>query len=241
MTQHLTYFYILAGSLILPLLLSFDKKVAFYKKWKYAFPAMIVPAIIYIAWDAYFTNIGVWSFNPEYITGFRILGLPIEEILFFFVVPYSCLFIYECVKCYFPKIRNRKTGRIILQMIAVMLLLAAPFFYNRLYTLFTFVLLGAAIVRVSFFKKTFHYFSGTYFLISYAIILIPFLIVNGLLTRIPIVVYDDAQNLGIRITTIPMEDIFYGMLLIFLNVVIYEGLQDRESKRIAHAQKVAHK
>ena len=236
MPQHYTYFLILLCSLALPLLLSFDKKVAFYKKWKYLFPAMVLPALIYIVWDAYFTKIGVWSFNEAYITGIKLFGLPIEEILFFFVVPYCCLFIYECVKVYFPNIHNRKTGRIILQMIGILLLLVVPFFHQQYYTLFTFLLLAAAIIRLSFFKKKFHYFSATYFLIAYGITLIPFLIVNGFLTRLPVVLYNDAHNIGVRITTIPVEDIFYGMLLVMLNVVVYEWLQDRAAKKEARKE-----
>src|ERR1700752_819848 len=92
-----TYFIILLCTIAGPLLLSFDKKVAYYKKWKWAFTAMIIPAIIYLLWDAYFIEKGVWSFNEKYITGFKLYNIPIEEVLFFFVVPFSCVFIYECL------------------------------------------------------------------------------------------------------------------------------------------------
>ena len=34
----------------------------------------------FIIWDSYFTKIGVWGFTPEYLTGFGLFGLPIEEI-----------------------------------------------------------------------------------------------------------------------------------------------------------------
>ena len=65
------------------------------------------------------------------------------------------------------------------------------------------------------------------FLISYAIVLIPFLIVNGFLTAIPVVLYNDAENLGIRIYTIPFEDAFYGMLLVMMNISIFEKLRSK--------------
>jgi lycopene cyclase domain-containing protein len=71
MNTHYTYFIILAASVAVPFALSFDKKVGFYKKWKYLFPAMVVPALLYIAWDIYFTWQGVWSFNEKYVTGVK--------------------------------------------------------------------------------------------------------------------------------------------------------------------------
>jgi lycopene cyclase domain-containing protein len=102
---------ILAASLAGPLALSFDKKVAFFKNWKYLFPAMVIPALLYIIWDIYFTDKGVWSFNPEFITGIKLYNLPLEEVLFFFIVPYCCVFIYACIRAYFPNLVN-KSGQI---------------------------------------------------------------------------------------------------------------------------------
>ncbi|HQY12037.1 MAG TPA: lycopene cyclase domain-containing protein, partial [Ferruginibacter sp.] len=100
MNNHYIYFLILAASFTGPLALSFDKKVAFYKNWKYLFPAMLFPALLYIAWDMYFTTKGVWSFNEAYITGINIINLPLEEVLFFLIVPYCCVFIYACIRSY---------------------------------------------------------------------------------------------------------------------------------------------
>ena len=95
--SHYTYFLILTVALAGPLALSFDKRVAFYKKWKQLFTAMLFPAFLYIIWDIYFTANGVWSFNENYVCGIKLFNLPIEEVLFFFVVPYCCVFIYECI------------------------------------------------------------------------------------------------------------------------------------------------
>jgi len=183
---------------------------------------MVLPAFFYIGWDLWFTHLGIWSFTPEYITGFKLYNLPIEEVLFFFIVPYCCVFIYECIRCYFPGIQQLKLADKILQAIAVLLFLLSFVFYNKHYTFYTFLFNGFFILLIFVFRKFFSGFNTAAFLVSYLIILIPFLIVNGFLTAIPVVNYNDHENLGIRLYTIPVEDIFYGMLLILMNVVGFD-------------------
>lgn len=224
---HYTYFFILAASLAGPLALSFDKKVAFFKNWKYLFPAMVIPALLYIIWDIYFTAKGVWSFNPEFITGIKLYNLPLEEVLFFFIVPYCCVFIYACIRAYFPNLVNKKRVDLFLQIIAMLLLITGLIFKGKDYTSSTFILTGFFIVIIYRFRNFFKSFDALSFLISYAICLIPFFIVNGFLTAIPVVIYNDAENLGIRIYTIPFEDAFYGMLLVMMNIAIYEKLKSK--------------
>ncbi len=184
---------------------------------------MILPAVFYIVWDMVFTKQGVWHFNENYITGIRLYNLPIEEVLFFFVVPYCCVFIYDCVRCYFPKIQRSAIGNGILNFIGILLLMIAIFHHDKAYTFFTFFFNGIFIFMIASSKKYFQTFNVDAFLVSYIIILIPFLLINGLLTSIPIVLYNDNENLATRIYTIPIEDVFYGMLLIMMNVVGYEA------------------
>jgi len=225
------YFAILGGSLLVPFLLSFDRKVQYYRRWKYLFPAMIPPALLYIAWDMYFTDQKVWDFNPRFITGYRIGNLPVEEVLFFFVVPYCCMFIYECIRVYFRNLKQQERDDLILKVMSVLLLLTGIVFFNRMYTSWTFILCGLFIQLIYFFRQFFRHFDATLFIISYSVILVPFLIVNGLLTSVPVVIYNHTENLDLRIWTIPIEDAFYGMLLILMNVVIYERLKSRRRTR----------
>ena len=70
-----------------------------------------------------------------------------------------------------------------------------------------------------------------HFYLAFGVILIPFLIVNSILTGSfiegEVVWYNDVDTLGIRLGTIPVEDVFYAMLLILMNISIFEWLQER--------------
>ena len=172
-----------------------------------------------------FTQKGVWSFNENFITGIKLFNLPIEEVLFFFIVPYCCVFIYECMRVYFPNIKNTSFGILIIKLIGISLLIFAIINHDKDYTFFTFFFNGIFIFLLLNSKKYFKLFNVNAFLVSYFIILIPFLIVNGLLTAIPVVLYNNNENLNCRIYTIPFEDVFYGMLLIMMNVAGYEKMK----------------
>lgn len=186
---------------------------------------MIIPALLYILWDFYFTAKGVWSFNEAYIIGIKLYNLPIEEVLFFFVVPYCCMFIYECIRSYFPRVLTIIWADKLLLILAVVLLIAGIINYNKYYSSWTFIFTSVFLIALHFINKKATIFNAGLFVVSYAVMLIPFLIVNGFLTAVPVVLYNDAENLSFRIYTIPFEDIFYGMLLILLNAVIYEKLK----------------
>jgi len=188
---------------------------------------MIIPALLYIIWDIYFISKGVWTFNENYITGIKLLNLPLEEVLFFFIVPYSCVFIYACIRSYFPQLKNKKAAELFLKFLATAFLITGIMNIDKYYTGWTFILNGIFILILFLFRYFFINFNAAAFIVSFAICLVPFLIVNGFLTAIPVVLYNDAENLGTRIYTIPFEDTFYGMLLILMNIALYEKLKNR--------------
>ena len=97
---HGLYLMVDLAVLALPFLLSFDKKVSFYKEWKYFFPINLAVGAFFIAWDVWFTTAGVWAFNADYLLGPTLFGLPIEECLFFFCIPYASVFTYFALRAY---------------------------------------------------------------------------------------------------------------------------------------------
>ena len=89
------YLWLDLGSLALPLIFSFHPKIKFYKLWPSVLPGIAAMAMVFIPWDIYFTANGFWGFNPDYLTGIEWFGLPMEEWLFFFCIPYACLFTHH--------------------------------------------------------------------------------------------------------------------------------------------------
>jgi lycopene cyclase domain-containing protein len=226
MDKHYTYLLINFLTVFFPIVLSFDKRVAFYKSWKPILPGLIITGAVFLVWDYIFTLYDVWSFNADYVVGGYFLNLPLEEILFFITVPFACLFIYECLNHYVK--RNLLGSGSTTLSFAFFVLSAGmlAFFHDRVYSLITFGLLGLLSAFVAFRKPV---YLGRFYL-TYFVSLIPFYIVNGLLTSIPVVMYNDAENSGIRVGTIPFEDHFYSLAMLLMNVLFFEYFRNR-SKR----------
>jgi lycopene cyclase domain-containing protein len=226
-----TYLLINLFTILFPLALSFDKKVQFYKKWKFIWPGLLITGLVFLFWDVLFTVDGIWSFNPKYITGITILRLPIEEIFFFLTVPFACIFIYACLNYYIKWEMDMRLTRIISNVIIIFSILILIFYHHRLYTRVTFTLLAFLVILFQFIYKV-RWLNRFY--ISYLVVLIPFYIINGILTAWPVVMYNNAQNLGLRLGTIPVEDHFYCMALLLMNIGFFEYFRSRSIK-IHHA------
>jgi lycopene cyclase domain-containing protein len=201
---------------LFPLLLSFDKKVAFYKQWKYIFPSLALTGILYLGWDYVFTIHNVWSFNPRYIVGIYFYGLPLEEILFFITVPFACIFIYQCLLAYIKTNYLGKIAPIITYFLLSFCIIMAFIYIDKLYSLINFITLFLALLFVQIKSK---WLPMGRFYMAYVVTLIPFYIINGLLTSIPIVSYNNAENMGFRVGSIPFEDHFYSLSLFLINLI----------------------
>lgn len=225
--MHFTYVFILAFTLSYPLYKSFESRVQFYKKWRFLFPALFISAIVFIAWDIWFADKSVWSFNRDYVLGVFIAGLPIEEWLFFFITPFSCVFIYEVLNYFVKKdIIAPYAKGISITLISALLILGIMN-TSRMYTSITFITLALVLFVLQFILKS-SYLPRFY--LTWAVCMIPFLIVNGMLTAFPVIRYNELHILNVRIFTIPIEDVFYGMLNTLLVIAIYEYLKTKNNE-----------
>lgn len=223
MMEKFTYLLVVTGAVLVPFLFSFHPRLRFWQNIRYFMIANLITAVLFILWDVYFTHLGVWGFNDRYVTGIYVQGLPLEEILFFIFIPYACLFSYHCFGVLLTKDYTFFNAPWITLVLSGSLLLLAALFFDRAYTSVTFSLSGVFLFYLRFFRKP-HWMGQFYF--TYAIMLVPFFIVNGILTGTglaePVVWYNSGEIINLRLLTIPVEDVFYGMLLIGLNIFFYE-------------------
>lgn len=218
------------GSILIPFIFSFHPKLRFYRTWPAFWPAVLIVAAVFITWDVAFTKMGVWGFDPRYLIGIDLLGLPIEEWLFFICIPYACVFTYHAIKVGFKTDPLAKVTSFITIVLIVVLIGMAVVNISKWYTATTFISLALVLIPLHFVLEP--EWLGRFYL-SFLIIIVPFFFVNGILTGTGItdqvVWYNDTENLGIRMGTIPVEDTFYAMLMLILNVWIYEGLLKRKA------------
>lgn len=220
-----TYLLINFLTIVFPVALSFDKRVAFYKSWKYIWPGMAITGLFFLVWDILFTVKGVWSFNPKYILSINIYQLPLEEVLFFLTVPFACIFIYACINHYLKYMLSDMVSEVISGAMVVLSILVLIFNSQKLYPLVTFSLL---LVLVVLFEYVLRRRWLNRFYIMYIVALIPFYLVNGALTSIPVVLYSKTQTIGDRVWTIPFEDHFYLMALLLMNIGFFEYFKSRK-------------
>jgi len=217
---------------------SFHPSLRFYKNWPALFPAVILTGGVFIAWDIYFTHLKIWGFNAAYLTGIHIGNLPVEEVFFFVCIPYSCVFTYVCLNLMIKRGLSKFMQMTVSASLISVSVFMVIYFHNLRYTSYTFFTLAVLLFIAQFIIKA-GWLSRFY--TTYLLLLLPFLIVNGLLTGTglanPVVWYSSAHIIGLRILSIPVEDVFYGMDLILLNVMIYTGISSRIFQRLKSRKK----
>lgn len=225
------YYYIALDicSFLIPFLFSFEKKwMNFIRFWKPFFSAIILVGLFFIIWDIYFAFENVWGFNNEYLIGIRWFKLPLEEWLFFLLIPYASNFIHYSLEYFFPKLELSKN---ITQSITIVLFVMSlgVFTWNldKIYTAASFGLFALLML----FQMLFQWKYARRFYLSFIVIYIPFFFVNSALTGSysdnPVVFYNDTENLGIRIVTMPLEDSFYCFSMLYGSVLVFEFLRKK--------------
>lgn len=224
------------GCLSIPFISSFHPWLKFYKNWKALSIGILGMMLVFIPWDIGFTHWGIWGFNDQYLVGLDIVNLPLEEWLFFICIPYACVFTYHCFQFFFRNLNISNHWNIVSYILLIYSIVMLFLFYDRAYTMVTH-LLGVLYIFYHLRIKKSSFLP--LFNISFLVLLIPFVISNGILTGIEfwkypflnfnsteisghIVWYNSEHISNHRLFSVPIEDFSYGYTMLLMVTSIYE-------------------
>ncbi|MFD2970141.1 lycopene cyclase domain-containing protein [Sphingobacterium bambusae] len=224
-----TYLLINFFTIIICFIFSFHPKIKFNRYFWAFLKASSLVAVFFVAWDIWFTAHGVWWFNDRYLLGFRIGGLPIEEILFFICIPFSCVFTYHCLTRFYDLEWSRRASSLFSITFVLLCVVLAIISWGKIYPFVTFVLTAATLVYLMAVAKI-RWLGRASTL--YGVLLIGFFLVNGVLTGTgleeAVVNYNPDHFWGIRILTVPVEDAVYGYSLFLWNIYFFTLFKKHE-------------
>jgi lycopene cyclase domain-containing protein len=217
---HFAYAEILLAIFVPVAIISFITPISRYRRYG---PLLISIAIVdpfYIIWDQLAVIYGTWSFNSAEVTGIYFFHLPIEEVAFFLVVPFSTILIYEAVNSHIHgKFKEGTTSAIAMVFFSILIIFGI-FNINRSYTsVASFfaagsIAIGTALDRTLMSSKSL----WIYMAVSY----IPFVFFDHLMVTLPVFTYGINAIIGIRILSIPLEEFEYVFSLLLLYVIFYD-------------------
>lgn len=224
-----TYLAINFFTIIICFLFSFHPKIKFHRHFGAFLLSSTIVAIFFIAWDIWFTANGVWWFNDKYLIGKRLFGLPIEELLFFICIPFSCVFTYFCLDKFFKLDWKPSIEKVFVIISIISCFILAIIFKDKIYAFVTFSTTAISLTVLYFVLKV-KWIGKASFI--YLVLMPGFLAVNGILTGTgldsPIVNYNPKDFIGFRILTIPIEDTVYGYEMILWNLFFFYKFKKNE-------------
>jgi lycopene cyclase domain-containing protein len=96
---HLTYLGLLVGCLIVTAPLEVVLRVRVYARWRRFLLAVLPEFTVFVVWTLYAIAQGQWDYSDDRTLGVRLPGgIPLEEVLFFLVVPLCAVLAFEAVR-----------------------------------------------------------------------------------------------------------------------------------------------
>ena len=87
-------------------------KTSVLRRWKRVLISVLPVSLIFVIWDAYAISQGHWFFNPELtLRIYGPLSIPLEEYLFFIIVPMAAILTIEGVTTVKPHLREKEFGK----------------------------------------------------------------------------------------------------------------------------------
>jgi len=225
----MTYTFLLLNLFVvlIPILLTLDKKVTGVESLKFNILPSLIVTFVFSEIAVFLTGLKAWNFNTAYLIGSSYRGLPIEEYLFLFTFSCAGLGIYNYLNAKFPKNDLQKYGLAVSHMLIGLCIALLFFAYTKWYTAITFAFLMLLLIGVEYINTLRFMYR---FYRAFALALIPFYICYGILCNLPVISYDEKQNVGFDLAQIPFENYFFMMGTLLLGVYLLEVFKSRRKR-----------
>ena len=96
--KQLAYLLVLAFCLVGTAPLEVVLKTRVYARWRRLLLTLLPVVAVFVVWDLLAIRAGHWDYDPQQVTGIAIGDLPLEELLFFLVIPVCAILTLEAVR-----------------------------------------------------------------------------------------------------------------------------------------------
>lgn len=93
-----SYLLVLAACFVATLPLELVWRARVYRRPRRWLLSLLPVVVVFVAWDVWAIGRGHWAYDVTQMTGFRLGNLPLEELLFFVVIPTCALLTFEAVR-----------------------------------------------------------------------------------------------------------------------------------------------
>ena len=101
--MHLVYLAVLAACVLGTLPLEFVLGTGVYARWHRLARSVLPVTIVFTGWDLWAIHAHLWWYDARYLVGLTLPGrLPVEELLFFLVIPTCAVLTLEAVRARRP-------------------------------------------------------------------------------------------------------------------------------------------
>jgi hypothetical protein len=196
---------------------------AFYG-WKPITAAVAIGGLFNVLLCYALSVLGVLKYNAKYLIDAGVSGIPLEQILLSFLLPFTFLTIYYYLNATHPLVKADKYSLSISNLLMGLCIAVIFFAYNKGLAVVTFSLLLPTLFVVEY-KNKLRFMLQFYR--SYALALILFLLIFIPVNLLSIYKYTPEQTIELKIAYIPFESYFYFLTMGLVSVFAYEVFKKR--------------
>lgn len=101
------YFLLLVAAGVVPFVVSFWPPLRFWSHGRALFVSLATTFVVFVAWDVIAVHRGHWAFRSDRVAPLSWAGLPLDELAFFVVIPFCCIFTWAAVNFIYDRRRAR--------------------------------------------------------------------------------------------------------------------------------------